>query len=191
MPYQCFLVAHLTPPLHSLPSSLNPSPSLPRWFSIVLYLTFLFTVIVVLLNLLIAQMSDTYTKVQDDVEGTFAIARARIIARLQKDKWLYCKEVGGLSGKGRANSASHVYHVFSLQTYWKKYYSKYLWIGELYTHPSVMLAAHHVPLIPCAFLLLAGCYPLLFPPSCFSFTELSEEEQKQQQRADEQDERLM
>ena len=47
----------------------------------------------VLLNLLIAQMSDTYTKVQEDVEGTFAIARARIIARLQKGKWLLCKEV--------------------------------------------------------------------------------------------------
>ena len=49
--------------------------------------------IVVLLNLLIAQMSDTYTKVQEDVEGTFALARARIISRLQKGKWLLCKEV--------------------------------------------------------------------------------------------------
>jgi len=69
-----------------------PSPfSLPRWFSIVMYLVFLFTVIVVLLNLLIAQMSDTYTKVQEDVEGTFAIARARIIARLQKGKRLFCR----------------------------------------------------------------------------------------------------
>ena len=75
---------------------LRPSPPLPfppRWFSIVMYLIFLFAVIVVLLNLLIAQMSDTYTKVQEDVEGTFAIARARIIARLQKGKWLFCKEV--------------------------------------------------------------------------------------------------
>ena len=71
----------------------DPSPLLPRWFSIVLYLAFLFGVIVVLLNLLIAQMSDTYTKVQEDVEGTFAIARARIISRLQKGKWLFCKEV--------------------------------------------------------------------------------------------------
>ena len=58
-----------------------------------MYMTFLFGVIVVLLNLLIAQMSDTYTKIQEDVEGTFAIARARIIARLQKGKWLFCKEV--------------------------------------------------------------------------------------------------
>ena len=57
--------------------------------------------IVVLLNLLIAQMSDTYTKVQEDVEGTFAIARARIIARLQKAKrCVLCKEVSCLCGKG-------------------------------------------------------------------------------------------
>ena len=50
-------------------------------------------VIIVLLNLLIAQMSDTYTKVQEDVEGTFAVARARIIARLQKGKFLGCGQV--------------------------------------------------------------------------------------------------
>ena len=54
-----------------------------------MYLAFLFAVIVVLLNLLIAQMSDTYEKIQKDVEGTFAIARARIISRLQKGKHLY------------------------------------------------------------------------------------------------------
>ena len=70
---------------------MHPLPSLPRWFSIVMYLVFLFTVIVVLLNLLIAQMSDTYNKIQEDVEGTFAIARARIIARLQKGKRLFCR----------------------------------------------------------------------------------------------------
>lgn len=66
-------------------------PSLPRWFSIIMYLTFLFAVIVVLLNLLIAQMSDTYTKYQEDAEGMFAIARARIIARLQKRWWQFHK----------------------------------------------------------------------------------------------------
>ena len=49
-----------------------------------MYLLFLFIVIVILLNLLIAQMSDSYTKVQEDVEGTFAMARARVVARLQK-----------------------------------------------------------------------------------------------------------
>ena len=80
-----------------------------------MYLTFLFAVIVVLLNLLIAQMSDTYTKIQEDVEGTFAIARARIIARLQKGKWLFCKEVRRqpLRG-GESNSAFHVPCLVSL-----------------------------------------------------------------------------
>ena len=56
-----------------------------------MFLVFLFTVVVVLLNLLIAQMSDTYTKIQEDADGTFAIARARIIARLQKTKGMFCK----------------------------------------------------------------------------------------------------
>ena len=55
-----------------------------------MYLTFLFGVIVVLLNLLIAQMSDTYTKIQEDAEGNFALARARVIARLQKGAWPCC-----------------------------------------------------------------------------------------------------
>ena len=68
--------------------------------------------IVVLLNLLIAQMSDTYAKVQEDVEGTFAIARARIIARLQKGKWLFCKEVRRLV-VGRSTSDIYVSHILT------------------------------------------------------------------------------
>ena len=47
---------------------------------------------VVLLSILIAQMNATYRKIQGDVEGSFAIARARIIARLQKgNMWMLCK----------------------------------------------------------------------------------------------------
>ena len=94
LPCHPFLFRLLPSP--PLSSPLLPSPSLPlhSWFSTVMYLAFLFCVIVVLLNLLIAQMSDTYTKLQDDVEGTFIIARARIIARLQKTKWpFFGKEV--------------------------------------------------------------------------------------------------
>ena len=60
-----------------------------RWFSVVLYLLFLFTVIIVLLNILIAQVNDTYSKVQLDVEGTFAMARARIVARFMKGKMFW------------------------------------------------------------------------------------------------------
>ena len=66
---------------HTFNSSLSHAC---RWFSIVMYLPFLFAVIVVLLNLLIAQMSDTYGRIQGDVESTFAIERARIIAKALK-----------------------------------------------------------------------------------------------------------
>ena len=57
---------------------------LSRWFSILFYLVFLFVVIVVLLNLLIAQMSNTYSRVQDEAEGTYAVAKARILSRLER-----------------------------------------------------------------------------------------------------------
>ena len=82
-----------------LPCSSGDPPSSPfsillRWFSVALYLAFLFLVTVVLLSLLIAQMNTTYRIIQEDVEGTFAIARARIIARLQKgNMWLLCKRM--------------------------------------------------------------------------------------------------
>ena len=56
-----------------------------------MYLAFLIGVIVVLLNVLIAQMSNTYSKIQKNAEGTFAIARARIISRLQKERWPLCR----------------------------------------------------------------------------------------------------
>ena len=65
--------------------------SLPRWFSIVMYLAFLIAVLVVLLNVLIAQMSNTYNEIEKNVDGAFAIARARIISRLQKERWPICK----------------------------------------------------------------------------------------------------
>ena len=58
-----------------------------------MYLAFLIGVIVVLLNVLIAQMSNTYNEIQKNVEGIFAIARARIISRLQKERciWPLCR----------------------------------------------------------------------------------------------------
>lgn len=55
-----------------------------RWFSISLYLVFLFVIIVVLLNLLIAQMSNTYSNVQEEAESTYAVAKAVILSRLEK-----------------------------------------------------------------------------------------------------------
>ena len=69
---------------------LSPSEFPPRWFSIVMYLVFLFAVIVVLLNLLIAQMSSTYENLLEEEESNFALARARIISRLEKGRKLFC-----------------------------------------------------------------------------------------------------
>ena len=60
-----------------------------RWYSVLLYLLFLVAVIIVLLNLLIAQMSDSYSEIKLDAEGTFSMARARIVARLQKNHVLF------------------------------------------------------------------------------------------------------
>ena len=56
-----------------------------------MYLAFLIAVLVVLLNVLIAQMSNTYNEIQENADGAFAIARARIIARLQKERWPLCR----------------------------------------------------------------------------------------------------
>ena len=48
-----------------------------------MYLLFLFTVNVILLNMLIAQMSDTYTSFKEDAHTALSISRAWIISRLE------------------------------------------------------------------------------------------------------------
>ena len=53
-----------------------------------IYIIFLFLVIVVLLNLLIAQMSDTYGSVQQDAQRSLAINRALIVARVEHNSLL-------------------------------------------------------------------------------------------------------
>ena len=53
-----------------------------------LYIVFLFLVVVVLLNLLIAQMSDTYGSVQQDAQRSLAINRAWIVARVEHNSLL-------------------------------------------------------------------------------------------------------
>jgi len=55
---------------------------------VIFYMTFLFLVIVVLLNLLIAQMSDTYANVQLDAQRSLAINRAWIVARVEHNALL-------------------------------------------------------------------------------------------------------
>ncbi len=59
-----------------------------RWLGVFIYLLFLFLVIVVLLNLLIAQMSDTYGSVQQDAQRSLAINRAWIVARVEHNSFL-------------------------------------------------------------------------------------------------------
>jgi len=50
---------------------------------LIIYVVFLFLVITVLLNLLIAQMSDTYSNVQSDAQRSLVINRAWIVARVE------------------------------------------------------------------------------------------------------------
>ena len=59
-----------------------------RWLGVIIYLSFLCLVIVVLLNLLIAQMSDTYANVQMDAQRSLAINRAWIVARVEHNALL-------------------------------------------------------------------------------------------------------
>ena len=65
-----------------------PFLSTTRWLGVIIYLAFLFMVIVVLLNLLIAQMSDTYANVQLDAQRSLAINRAWIVARVEHNTLL-------------------------------------------------------------------------------------------------------
>jgi len=54
-----------------------------RWLSVIIYTVFLFLVITMLLNLLIAQMSDTYANVQSDAQRSLFIDRAWIVAKVE------------------------------------------------------------------------------------------------------------
>ena len=58
-------------------------------YGMIIYITFLCLVIVVLPNLLIAQMSDTYANVQMDAQRSLAIHRAWIVARVEHNALLH------------------------------------------------------------------------------------------------------
>ena len=60
-----------------------------RWLGVSTYLIFLFFIEVILLNLLIAQMSNTFSTVQGDAQRSVAITKARTIIRIER--------AGGLS----------------------------------------------------------------------------------------------
>ena len=54
-----------------------------RALSVIIYLVFLFLVVIVLLNVLIAQVSDTYSKVLSTAEGVYVYRRCRYITHLE------------------------------------------------------------------------------------------------------------
>ena len=60
-----------------------------RLLSVVLYLMFLFMIIIVLLNTLIAQVSDTYTKVLSTAERVHLYYQCAYIAKVEKQKIQY------------------------------------------------------------------------------------------------------
>ena len=55
-----------------------------RALSVIFYLVFLFLVVIVLLNVLIAQVSDTYSKVLSTAEGVYLYRRFRYAINLDK-----------------------------------------------------------------------------------------------------------
>lgn len=65
------------------------------WLGIVLILGFMFVVIVVLLNILIAQLSDTYQNVQSDAQREVELNRAYIVGHIEKNSLMF--KVCGLS----------------------------------------------------------------------------------------------
>ncbi|XP_062500501.1 uncharacterized protein LOC134177743, partial [Corticium candelabrum] len=59
------------------------------WLGVVIILLFMVAVIVVLLNVLIAQLSDTYQNVQSDAQRELEINRAWIMARIEHNSILF------------------------------------------------------------------------------------------------------
>ena len=63
------------------------SSPLFRAMSVIIYMVFLFIVVIVLLNVLIAQVSDTYGKVLSTAEGIYLYHQCRYIARLEAQQF--------------------------------------------------------------------------------------------------------
>lgn len=59
--------------------------------SLLVMVGFLFTTCIVLLNILIAQVSDTYQKVQQDAQRVFEVNRASIVIRGEQNSLCFCK----------------------------------------------------------------------------------------------------
>ena len=58
-----------------------------RWFSVVIYIIFLFVVAVVMLNLLIAQFSKSFEELTESAVQSVTPNRAKILVKLQSSLW--------------------------------------------------------------------------------------------------------
>ena len=58
-----------------------------RWLGTLFYMTFLFVVAVILLNLLIAQFSSTYEDVTEKAKVSVTLNRTKILAGMEKLVW--------------------------------------------------------------------------------------------------------
>ena len=61
-----------------------------RALSVILYLAFLFVVVIILLNVLIAQMSDTYAKVRTVARDVFLLYQCYYLAKIENQKLANC-----------------------------------------------------------------------------------------------------
>ena len=64
------------------------------WLSILLMIAYMGTVIVILLNILIAQMSTTYTQAKRVARLEFDVDRILLLTRMERCSLLVCKSHG-------------------------------------------------------------------------------------------------
>lgn len=61
--------------------------------SLIIMVAFLFTICVVLLNILIAQLSDTYQNVQQDAQRGLEVSLALIVSKVESNSLLFWKVI--------------------------------------------------------------------------------------------------
>ena len=64
-----------------------------RWFSVIIYMVFLFLVAVIMLNLLIAQFSKSYEKISKTARQSVTPDRAKILVGLEYTFWILVRTI--------------------------------------------------------------------------------------------------
>lgn len=59
------------------------------WLGITLMLLFSFLIAVILLNLLIAQLSDTYQKIQNNAQRELELNRVYVLTQIEKNSFIF------------------------------------------------------------------------------------------------------